>query len=99
MRKRGTAILFLALGTVFSYLQYRLWYGPGSIPAGYSMIKKIDAQKEENVGLEERNRLLDAELVELKSGMETVEERARHELGMVKPGETLFLLPSSSEGL
>lgn len=99
MRKRGTFLLFVALGTVFTYLQYRLWYGPGSIPAGYTMITKIEAQKEENLGLDERNRLLDAELVELKSGMETVEERARHELGMVKPGETLFLQPAVSEGL
>ena len=37
--------------------------------------------------------MLDAEVMELKKGMETVEERARHELGMVKEGETLFQLP------
>jgi cell division protein FtsB len=95
MRKRSTFVLFLVLGTVFSYLQYRLWYGPGSIPAGWAMIGKIESQGLENVTLEERNRVLDAELVELKSGLETVEERARHELGMVKAGETLFLLPNT----
>ena len=43
-------------------------------------------------GLQERNRVLDAEVLELKKGMETVEERARHELGMVKEGETLYQL-------
>jgi cell division protein FtsB len=37
--------------------------------------------------------VLDAEVLELKKGMETVEERARHELGMVKDGETLYQLP------
>ncbi|KPW94975.1 hypothetical protein ALO79_200103 [Pseudomonas syringae pv. castaneae] len=40
----------------------------------------------------ERNRVMDAEVMELKKGMETVEERARHELGMVKEGETLYQL-------
>jgi cell division protein FtsB len=40
----------------------------------------------------ERNRVMDAEVSELKKGMETVEERARHELGMVKDGETLYQL-------
>ena len=45
-----------------------------------------------NEVLLERNRVLDAEVLELKKGMETVEERARHELGMVKEGETLYQL-------
>ena len=40
----------------------------------------------------ERNRVMDAEVMELKKGLETVEERARYELGMVKEGETLYLL-------
>jgi len=40
----------------------------------------------------ERNRILEAEVMELNRGMETVEERARHELGMLKEGETLYLL-------
>ncbi|RMN92468.1 Cell division protein FtsB [Pseudomonas cannabina] len=42
--------------------------------------------------MQERNRVLDAEVLELKKGLETVEERARHELGMVKDGETLYQL-------
>ena len=46
----------------------------------------------ENERLLERNRVMDAEVMELKKGMETVEERARYELGMVKEGETLYLL-------
>ena len=44
----------------------------------------------ENERLLERNRILEAEVLELKQGMETVEERARQELGMVKEGETLY---------
>ena len=52
----------------------------------------IAQQKRENEQLLERNRLLEAEVAELKRGSETVEERARHELGMIKDGETLYLL-------
>ena len=46
----------------------------------------------ENQQLQERNRILEAEVLELKSGMETVEERALYELGMIKEGETLYQL-------
>ena len=53
---------------------------------------QIADQQAENERLLERNRVMEAEVVELKQGMETVEERARHELGMVKEGETLYLL-------
>ena len=54
--------------------------------------QQIAEQQGENERLLERNRILDAEVMELKKGMETVEERARHELGMVKDGETLYQL-------
>ena len=56
------------------------------------MQQKIAEQKAENERLIERNRVMDAEVMELKKGLETVEERARYELGMVKEGETLYLL-------
>ena len=52
--------------------------------------QQIADQNGENKRLLERNEILEAEVVELKKGMETVEERARHELGMVKDGETLY---------
>mgnify|MGYP002715480113 CR=1 FL=1 len=54
--------------------------------------KQIADQQGENERLLERNRILEAEVLELKQGMETVEERARQELGMVKEGETLYQL-------
>ena len=56
------------------------------------LTQQIADQRAENEILLERNRVLDAEVSELKKGMETVEERARHELGMVKEGETLYQL-------
>jgi cell division protein FtsB len=54
--------------------------------------QQIAEQRGENERLLERNRILEAEVMELKRGMETVEERARQELGMLKEGETLYLL-------
>ena len=73
-------------------LQYRLWVGDGSLAQVRDLQKQIADQHGENERLLERNRILEAEVAELKKGTETVEERARHELGMVKDGETLYQL-------
>ncbi len=73
-------------------LQYRLWIGDGSLAHVARLKQEISSQQSENEKLLERNRVLTAEVIELKQGLETIEERARHELGMVKEGETLFQL-------
>lgn len=85
-------LLFVVLLLVLGGLQYRLWEGDGGLTHNAELRQQIADQKSENEALLERNRILDAEVAELKRGMETVEERARHELGMVKDGETLYLL-------
>ncbi|HWR80371.1 MAG TPA: cell division protein FtsB [Pseudomonas sp.] len=84
--------LFLVLILLLAGLQYRLWVGDGSLAEIAELKRQIAAQQGENRHLLERNRILEAEVLELKKGMETVEERARHELGMVKEGETLYQL-------
>jgi len=84
--------LFLVLLLLLAGLQYRLWVGNGSLAQVAELTQQIKDQQAENEGLLERNRVMDAEVGELKKGMETVEERARHELGMVKDGETLYQL-------
>lgn len=84
--------LFVVLALLLGGLQYRLWVGDGSLAQVTELKRQISEQKSESERLHERNRLLDAEVQELKKGMETVEERARHELGMVKEGETLYQL-------
>ncbi len=48
--------------------------------------------------LEYRNRILRAEIAELKEGLESIEEKARSELGMIKEGETFFLLVNRKDG-
>ncbi|UTW08744.1 cell division protein FtsB [Pseudomonas benzenivorans] len=84
--------LWLMLVLLLAGLQYRLWVGDGSLAQVADLKQQIADQQGENQRLLERNRILEAEVMELKKGMETVEERARHELGMVKEGETLFQL-------
>ncbi|WP_271408902.1 cell division protein FtsB [Pseudomonas sp. Q1-7] len=90
MTRPNTYWLFVVLILMLSGLQYRLWVGDGSLAQVHDLQQQIAEQKGENERLLERNRILEAEVMELKKGMETVEERARHELGMVKEGETLY---------
>lgn len=84
--------LFIVLILFLAGLQYRLWIGEGSLAQVSRLQQQIAEQQGENERLLERNRILEAEVMELKRGMETVEERARQELGMLKEGETLYLL-------
>ena len=92
MSNKAPYWLFVALVLVLAGLQYRLWVGNGSLAQVTDLTQQIADQRAENEILLERNRVLDAEVLALKKGMETVEERARHELGMIKEGETLYQL-------
>ena len=80
--------IFLLL--LLAALQYRLWAGNGSLPEVWRLEEIKVAQVEENKGLEERNQSLAAEVVDLKNGMDAVEERARSEMGMIARGETFY---------
>lgn len=91
MRKTSHWV-FVVLIALLAGLQYRLWVGDGSLAQVTELKQQIADQQGENEQLKERNRILEAEVLELKSGMETVEERARQELGMLKEGETLYQL-------
>jgi cell division protein FtsB len=71
-------------------LQYRLWVGEGSLAEVSNLQKEIAAQQQELAKLRQRNRALQAEVQDLKQGLEAIEERARSELGMIKEGETFY---------
>jgi cell division protein FtsB len=73
-------------------LQARLWLGEGSISYIWRLQEEIEEQAFENNRLKDRNKVLEAEVIDLKSGLESIEERARSELGMIKDGETFYLL-------
>lgn len=86
-------LMKLAAYTLLALLvveQYALWFGTGSILVAWDLHREIGAQRSENSGLKERNQSLEAEVVDLKRGLDAIEERARTELGMVKQGETFY---------
>jgi cell division protein FtsB len=68
-------------------LHAQLWFGRGSLPAVARMAQQLDAQKLGNQNARLANDRLEAEVRDLKEGLEMVEEKARQELGMVKPNE------------
>jgi cell division protein FtsB len=68
-------------------LHAQLWFGRGSVGNVAEMQKKLDEQKAANVQAQQANQRLAAEVRDLQEGLEMVEERARTELGMVKPNE------------
>ena len=84
--------LIVILLVLLALLQYRLWVGDGSLAEVWRLNERIRTQEEENEALGKRNRLLEAEVRDLKEGLDAIEERARHELGMVKKGEVFYLV-------
>jgi len=71
-------------------LQYPLWFGDGGVIAVWRLNREIAAQQKENAQLKDRNQTLEAQVNDLKQGLEVIEGRARSELGMVKKGETFY---------
>ena len=82
--------LLLLLIILVGLLQYRLWLGENNLSQYMNLQKQIASQQESNNKLIARNQVLIAEIIDLKSGTEAIEERARNELGMVKEGETFY---------
>jgi len=82
--------LALALATLLLLIQYPLWLGKGSWFRVRQVQEQINAQREVNRRLQERNAALEAEVRDLKVGLEAIEERARSELGMIKRDEIFF---------
>jgi cell division protein FtsB len=73
-------------------LQYRLWIGNGSLTEVHHLEQEKQSILEENESLKERNYSLAAEVLDLKQGLDAIEERARSEMGMIKKDETFYQL-------
>ncbi len=71
-------------------IQYPLWLGKGSWLKVWEFSQQVDKQKAKNVQLAARNAGLDAEVRDLKQGLDAVEERARVEFGMIKSDEVFY---------
>ena len=82
--------LFLALLVLLLLLQFRLWVGEGSFAEVLNLRQDVEEQQAENTRLRERNEALDAEVKDLKQGLDAIEERAREELGMIKEDEVFY---------
>lgn len=83
----GNRFLPVILAIVLVVLQAQLWLGRGSIPVVGELERKVQEQKQTNDKARLVNEQLGAEINDLKEGLHMVEERARNELGMVKPNE------------
>lgn len=81
-------MIFLAILLVL--LQYRLWLSHDGLPSLLRLHHQVEKQHLDNEKLTERNQVLAAEVQDLKSGLDALEERARSELGMIRDGETFF---------
>lgn len=84
MVSRIVPVILLAL---LAALHAQLWLGRGSVPRVNEMQRQIDAQKAANGQARQANARLDSEVHDLKEGLDMVEEKARSELGMVRPNE------------
>jgi len=93
-------ILALIFTAFVLLLQYPLWIGKGGWLRVWSLDEQLQAQKETNARLQQRNRALDGEVRDLKQGFDALEERARYELGMIKPDEAFFQIipPEAAAG-
>ena len=91
--------LLVILALVFLATQYRLWIGDGSVAHLNALHKRIAQQQQENARLRERKHLLAEEVHALRNTEDAVESRARQDLGMIKEGETFFMIvpPESAE--
>ena len=86
----------LVLVALIALLQYPLWLGKGGWIRVWDYERQLQAQRQVNQKLEQRNAGLDAEVRDLKSGLDAIEERARYELGMIKEGEVFVQVPQKA---
>ncbi|HEU0186872.1 MAG TPA: cell division protein FtsB [Gallionellaceae bacterium] len=84
---RGVTLILLALIVL---LQYPLWFGKGGWLKVWDIGRQLDEQKKANQQVQLRNAVLDAEVHDLKQGTDAIEEHARTDLGMIKPGEVFY---------
>lgn len=83
-------IFTLVLIAILATLQYDLFFGKNGILDYQAVHSDIAVQQEVNNSLKKRNHLMFAEIDDLRQGLDAIEERARHELGMIKNGETFY---------
>ncbi|WNK20884.1 cell division protein FtsB [Halomonas piscis] len=87
--------LVLGLCALLALLQYKLWLGRGGVQELHQVQGRVAAQEAVNAPMRERNDRLAAEVRDLKTGLDAVEERARSDMGMVRADEQFFWVPGA----
>ena len=82
--------LLAGLVIVLLILQWRLWAGEGGVSDLRQLEEQLAAQQSENEALLLRNQMLESEVLDLKTGLEAIEERARSDLGMTREDEIFY---------
>jgi cell division protein FtsB len=92
MKKLAVTLIVLII-----LAQYPLWYGKGSWLNVYEIDQQLASQRQTNQKLQNRNTVLEAEVNNLKKGLDAIEELARNELGMIQADEVFFQIMESNE--
>jgi len=91
-------VLLAILFFIFVLLQLKMWFGEGGFSDVRRLEQRVEEQTEENEALAQRNRELQAEVEDLRQGLEAVEERARSELGLIKENEEFYqVVPAENQ--
>ena len=89
--------LLIILTVLFVGLQFRLWVGEGSLAHKAELTKKVEQQRQINQQLQSRNQHVAQEVESLKTNLDSIEEKARKDLGMIKEGEIFYLVIDKDE--
>ena len=87
----------LLLMLLFVWLQYELWADKDGVRKVHHLKQRVETQKHTNQEIYQRNKVLAAEVEDLKSGKDAIEERARKDLGMIREGEVFFQIIDKPE--
>ena len=84
--------LIIILIVLLAGLQWRLWVGEGSLGHRAELNRQLQQQEDENQTLRQRNQQIATDVESLKNNLDAIEEKARADLGMIKQGETFYLV-------
>ncbi|ACB33442.1 Septum formation initiator [Leptothrix cholodnii SP-6] len=85
----GVRGITLVLAVLLGLVHLELWFGHSGVPRVIELDRQVEEQRERNIEARMRNERLAAEVRDLREGQETIEEKARGELGMIRPDEIL----------
>jgi cell division protein FtsB len=75
------------------FLQYEIWFAQGGVLSFFKIKQRLEAETQVNQEWQQHNQAISADIHNLKNGDQAIEEHARRDLNMIKPGEVLYQLP------